>query len=68
MANTIRMAALTAAMTKPRPVSTTTRPMTHSAEGDQYLLARYPSGLGCRMKAEMPRRPTPNVSAQMTSR
>ena len=55
-------------MTKPRPVSTTTRSMTHSADGDQYRLVRYPSGLGCAMKPGMPRRPTPNVSARMTSR
>ena len=58
MANMTRMAALTAAMTKPRPVSTTTRSMTHSADGDQYRLVRYPSGLGCAMKPGMPRRPT----------
>ena len=34
------MAALDAAMTKPRPVSTITRSMTHSADGDQYRLVR----------------------------
>ena len=34
------MIALTAAVTKPRPVSTTTRSMTHSADGDQYRLVR----------------------------
>ena len=62
------MAALEAAMTKPRPVSTTTRSMTHSADGDQYLLVRSPSGLGCAMRREMPSRPASNVSARMTSR
>src|SRR5262252_9449758 len=40
MANKIRMAALTAVMTKPRPASTTTKSMTHSADGDQYRLVR----------------------------
>jgi hypothetical protein len=34
------MAALDAAMTKPRPVIMTTRSMTHSADGDQYRLVR----------------------------
>ena len=34
------MATLSEAITKPRPVSTTTRSMAHSAEGDQYRLVR----------------------------
>jgi hypothetical protein len=34
------MAALVAATTKPKPVSTTTRSMTQIADGDQYRLAR----------------------------
>ena len=62
------MAALDAAMTKPRPVSTITRSMTHSAEGDQYRLVRSPSGLGWAMNRGMPSRPASNVSARMTSR
>jgi hypothetical protein len=36
------MAALTPAVTKPRPVRTITRSMVHSADGDQYRLVRYP--------------------------
>ena len=40
MANRIRMAALDAAMTKPRPVIMITRSMSHTAEGDQYRLVR----------------------------
>jgi hypothetical protein len=68
MANRIRMAALNTAMTKPRPVSTTTRSITHTADGDQYRLVRYPSGLGFWMKPAMPPRPTPNTSATTTSR
>jgi hypothetical protein len=38
MTATFRMAALTAAVTKPRPVRTTTRSMVHSADGDQCRL------------------------------
>ena len=34
------MSALTAAVTKPSPVSTTTRLIAHSADGDQYRLVR----------------------------
>jgi hypothetical protein len=40
MANRIRMAALSDAMTKPRPVSTTTRSIAQVADGDQYWPVR----------------------------
>ena len=40
MANSTRMATLNVAMTKPRPASTTTSSMAHTADGDQYRLVR----------------------------
>jgi hypothetical protein len=40
MTATFRMAALTAAVAKPRPVRTTTRSMVRSVDGDQYRLVR----------------------------
>jgi hypothetical protein len=65
MANSTRMAALSAAITKPRPVSTTTRSMAHSADGDQNWLVSRASGLPGPV---MPSRPRPNTSASTTSR
>jgi hypothetical protein len=41
----ILIAALSAATTKPRPVSTITRSIVHNTDGDQYRLVRYPRGL-----------------------
>ena len=46
------MAALDAAMTKPRPVTTTTSSITHTADGDQFGRSGNPAGWLARRSRE----------------